>query len=93
MNLLRARIGSILKDGIIDSELVFNIYSPNMIIWTWEKFKPLVDMNRKMLNHSEYLGNFEYLYELTCEKYPSIVHRNDYRKELTDYLTQSPTET
>ena len=86
-------IGSMLKEGDIDPEVVFNIYSPNMIIWTWEKFLPIIERNREMVNYPDYYRNFEYLYNVARERYPNIKHRDEFGKALSEYRERHHTNT
>lgn len=92
IQMLFQSIGTLLKDGVIDSEFIFNIYSPNMIIWTWEKLIPLVSMYREVINYPDYFSNFEYLYDVTCKKYPELRHMPEYKLVIQEFLSKDPTQ-
>ena len=77
-------IGSMLKDGVIDSDFVFNIYSPNIVIWTWEKLLPVVETFREQINYPDYFNNFEFLYDVACKKYPSIRRQPEYLRVVNE---------
>jgi len=84
-------IGTLLKDGVIDPDYVFDIYSPHMVIWTWEKLVPVVEMYREAINYPNYFSNFENLYNETCKKYPELRHMPEYRQVLQEFLSRNPT--
>ena len=77
-------IGSLLKEGVIDSEFVFNIYSPTYVIWTWERVLPIVEMYREQINFPDYFDNFEFLYNIACKRYPSIRHQPEYLQTVNE---------
>jgi len=82
-------IGTLLKDGVIDSDFLFEIYSPHFIIWIWEKLTPVVELYRDTINYPEYFTNFEYLYNVACKKYPHIRHMPEYRQAIITYQSRT----
>ena len=57
-------VGQLLRDGLIDIELVDSLYS-SRVIDLWEKFLPLVNYLRTQAfgrPNPDYYKNFEYLY-------------------------------
>jgi len=85
-------IGTLLKEGIIDSDYVFNLASPNMVIWAWDRVLPIVEAYRNDINYPEYFSNFEYLYDVACAKYPNIRHYPEYREVLRTAKTRFDAE-
>ena len=71
-------IGETLRNGIIDAESLFSIYTPILVIFTWEKVKPIVEFYREGTNISTYFDNFEYLYDEAKKRYPEMHSREKY---------------
>ena len=66
--------GILLKEGVIESELLFR-YLPKIIIRsTWERFEPWVTGIRASYNDPMFGGMFEYFYKETMRLYPDIQH-------------------
>ena len=61
INVLYSQLGSIVKDKLIDFELVYSVFGI-ACCRIWEKVKPIIEGYRKASNQSTYLGDFEYLY-------------------------------
>ena len=64
--------GTLLKEGIIESKLLFK-YLPAVIIRTsWEKYRLWINGVRVAYNDPEFGDMFEYLYEEAKRLYPDI---------------------
>ena len=71
-------IGETLRKGIIDPDSLFSIYTPILVIFTWEKVKPIIEFYRDGTNIPTYLDNFEYLYDEAKKRYPEMHTRDKY---------------
>ena len=69
-------IGLLLKEGLIDSNIVFEIFNPMVIIQLWEKILPIELETRKRNNHPKHYDAFEYLYNEAKKRYPDITPIN-----------------
>ncbi len=58
-------MGMLLKKKLLDVDLVYELF---VVYQRWEKLWPIIRDLRKELGFSEYMNNFEYLYEET-QKY------------------------
>jgi hypothetical protein len=68
-------LGIMLKDKIIDPDLLYRIYQPNSILVTWEHYRPNILARREEINDPNILGDFEYLYNETVKRFPDIEAR------------------
>jgi len=66
-------IGVMLREGFIEPELLFKIYSPHMIMVTWEHYLPNIIFKRKEVNDPNLHSDFEYLYKETKKRFPDII--------------------
>lgn len=82
-------VGLLLKQKAIDPELLFSLYTPNSIIWTWEKAKPLIEVWREAMNYPEQYSGFEYLYNEAKKRYPDVHSVVEYVQTIRD-LTGNP---
>ena len=65
--------GTLLKEGVIEPELLFN-YLPQMIIpQSWTKIKPFVEGIRRRYNDPEFGIMFEYLYTESMRLNPNLI--------------------
>jgi len=64
--------GILLREGIIDSKILFEFNIPSSIIRLWEKVEPIILQRRLDLNHPEIYSAFEYLYNETKKQYPDL---------------------
>ena len=64
--------GYILKKGLADIKDIHNYAQPLAIITLWEKFKPVFEYTRKLVNDPNHRKSFEYLYNETRKKYPQV---------------------
>jgi hypothetical protein len=81
-------LGAMLKKKILDPELIFSVYGPHYLIWTWEKVRPLMIESRKMMNYSELMDGFEHLYDVARKEYPDLTGLDDFRQMRTDLLNK-----
>ena len=77
-------LGVLLKNQILSNGLVFSVYAPHMCIWTWEKICPIIRGNRELMNYSELMIGFEFLYNEAKQKYPEIENMTVYQRNLSD---------
>jgi len=73
-------VGLLHKKNMIGSDLVFSVYQPNFVLWTWEKVTPVTIGNREAMNLPDLFSGFEYLYGLFKEKYPDINSYEEFRQ-------------
>ena len=78
-------IGALLKDNMVDADSLFSVYSPIIIIWTWERYKIITDFYREHINLPSYLENFEYLYHEAKRRFPEMVSREDWNVLHNEY--------
>ena len=75
-NFISARyqsVGVMLRENMIDPDILYQIFSPRAIMSLWEKSEHLVKDNREINNYSTYMDAFEYLYKETKKRYPDIL--------------------
>jgi hypothetical protein len=65
-------LGVMLKEGVVDSDLLYKIHTPSSIIITWEHYKPNILARRIENNDPNHMIEFEYLYNETKKRYPEI---------------------
>jgi hypothetical protein len=65
-------IGLLLREGLIDPDIVFEIFNPMVIIQLWEKLEPIERETRIRNNHPKHYEAFEYLYNEAKKRYPEI---------------------
>ena len=65
-------IGVMLKEKLIEPELLYKIYTPNLILITWEHYRRKLLTRRAEVNDPTMWGEFEYLYEETKKRYPDV---------------------
>ena len=73
-------VGLLLRKNAMDPDLLFSVYTPNMIIWTWEMARPVIEVWREAINYPEQYGYFEYLYNEAKKRFPDIRGRLEYRQ-------------
>ena len=66
-------LGAMLREKIIDPDLLFKIYPPNAIMITWEHMKPNIMARRDELNDPTSMSEFEYLYDETKKRFPNLI--------------------
>ena len=64
--------GLLLKENMVDADLVFKLYPPFSVINMWETFEPLMIHLREWTNYPDAYNSFEYLYEEAKKRYPKI---------------------
>jgi len=65
-------VGLMLKEKMMDPELLFQIFSPRFIMRLWEFSKEVIYDNRTKNNFPTYMAAFEYLYNETKKRFPDI---------------------
>lgn len=65
-------IGVMLKEKMIDPDLLYKIYTPNSIVTTWEHYRIKLLSRREEVGDPGMWREFEYLYEETKKRYPDI---------------------
>ena len=78
-------IGLLHKNKMLDSDLIFGIYQPNLFLWTWEKVAPIVYGNRDLLNNPEQYSGFEYLYNEAKKQYPNFRSLEEFLQARQEY--------
>jgi hypothetical protein len=53
-------LGNLLRQGLADLDTIYNS-STISILWTWVKFKPVIEEQRRRYNGRDTLTGFEYL--------------------------------
>jgi hypothetical protein len=81
-------IGVLLKNQILSQETIFSIYGSHFIIWTWERFQPVIEGNRELMNYDELFAGFEFLYNEAKREYPNISSLRDYLQKRQDLLNR-----
>ena len=64
--------GLLLRENLIDSDILFEIVPPHQILPLWKKFEPIIKQRRELTNNPSFLKAFEYLYNETIKRYPQI---------------------
>ena len=65
-------LGLMLRQGNIDPDLIFRIFSPMVVIQIWEKIRDVEVNTRERFNHPTHYEDFEYLYDEAKKRYPEI---------------------
>jgi hypothetical protein len=68
-------VGILLKENMVNADIVFELYPPNAILRMWEQFLPLWKEARSRFNNPEHLKSFEFLYNETKKRYPDVSPR------------------
>ena len=66
-------LGIMLKEKIIDPDLLYMIYQPHSILATWEHYRPNVIARREEIKDPNLLKEFEYLYDETKKRFPDVI--------------------
>jgi len=66
-------IGTMLKEGTIDAEMVFKIYSPWTLMRAYEKMSPMFVVAREARNMPKHREGFEFLYIEAKRMHPDII--------------------
>ena len=66
-------VGIMLKENMMDPDLLFQIFNPQFIMNLWEKTENNIRGSREDDNNSTYMAAFEYLYNETKKRYPDII--------------------
>jgi hypothetical protein len=65
-------LGVMLKEKIIEPDLLYKIYTPNSILVTWEHYRPNFLARREETNDPNLWSEFEFLYNETKKRFPNI---------------------
>jgi hypothetical protein len=68
-------VGLMLKEKIIDPDLLYQMHGPQRIMLVWERIENIVHDFRERINHPTFLESFEYLYNETKKRFPNIIIR------------------
>ena len=66
-------VGLLLKQKMIDPDVLYQLFSPRFIMRLWEKTEKLIKNNREKRNFPTHMEAFEYLYHETKKRYPNII--------------------
>jgi hypothetical protein len=69
------QVGIMLKENMMDPDLLYQIFNPRFIMRFWEKIEKNIRSHREGNNHPTHLAAFEYLYNETKKRYPDIITR------------------
>ena len=64
--------GILLREKLIEPEILFEIVPPHQIMPLWRKFEPVILQRRELTNNPEFLQALEYLYNETIKRYHQI---------------------
>jgi hypothetical protein len=64
--------GHILQKGLASLEDIHVYALPLSIVHLWEKYKPVFERTRRLVNYPDHRKSFEYLYNETKKKYPQV---------------------
>jgi hypothetical protein len=70
-------VGSMLKQGIIDPDLLYQITGPRRLMLVWETIENIVQNYRETFNDPTFVESFEYLYNETKKRFPDIKTRRN----------------
>ena len=62
--------GYLLREGLINIELIGRLHNPSFIQYWWECNEPIFLASRKAQNNPDFMADFEYLYNAIMKKYP-----------------------
>ena len=65
-------VGLLLQKNAMDPDLLFSVYTPNMILWTWEKCSPVIEVWREAANYPGMFAQLEYLYNEAKKRHPEV---------------------
>ena len=65
-------LGLMLKEKVMEPELLFRIYQPRSIMIAWEHYEDNIKYRRETSKNPTLLDGFEYLYNETKNRYPDI---------------------
>jgi hypothetical protein len=68
-------IGLMLKEKIIDPDMLYQMHGPQRIMLIWERIENIVQDFRVNINYPRFLESFEYLYNETKKRFPDIIIR------------------
>jgi hypothetical protein len=89
MSMLLNSVGILHQKNMISSDLVFSVYLPNFVIWTWEKVAPVTYGIRESMNNPDHFSGFEYLYNVYKKKYPNLVSLSEFQQSRAKILEET----
>ena len=66
-------LGVMLRERVIDPDLLYQIFTPVSILNAWEHYKANIEARRERLNDPTLFEAFEYLSDETRKRYPDLV--------------------
>jgi hypothetical protein len=69
-------IGYLLKNGLVEPDTIFELYSPGSILRVWKRYEVMIEYSRS-LTGSNLWDNFEYLKDEAGKRFPEL-HLPDY---------------
>jgi hypothetical protein len=67
--------GVILKEGLIEPDILYQFWPPFSNLAVWRKAEPVVKVWRERYNDPSLYASFEYLVEDTKRRYPEVIFR------------------
>jgi hypothetical protein len=67
--------GVILKEGLIEPEILYQFWTPMSNLAVWRKAEPIVKTWRERYNDPSIFASFEYLVEDTKRRHPEVIFR------------------
>ena len=65
-------LGLLLKEKMVEPELLFQVFSPRSIMKFWERFEWHESLLRERANDPDHYEAFEYLYNEAKKRFPDI---------------------
>jgi hypothetical protein len=76
-------LGIMLKEGVIEPELLFKIFNPGGILSAWAHYKDNITTRRERYGPPNLFEGFEYLAQTAMERYPDLEPRRPRWREQT----------
>ena len=68
-------IGIMLKEKMMDPDLLYQLFPPLQTIYFWESIEPIIKDYRQRTNDVTYNAAFEYLYNDAMKRFPHLIRR------------------
>ena len=79
-------MGIMLKQNLVDEKTLFDAFTPPIIIWSWNRTKPIIMGWRETINIPDYHSGFEFLAKRANELYPDMRQGDAYRQARDEYI-------
>jgi hypothetical protein len=68
-------IGIMLKEKIVDPDLLYQLFPPLQTIAFWERIEPIIKDYRERTNDTMYNAALEYMYNDAIKRFPNLKRR------------------